>query len=118
VDRSHGLVGEQPTGPTQPPGRERRLATHRQHAAEVERLRRGPVEVSGGQEGAVRRLRQLQALRYKTEPPRRLGEAMQVLYLEGRLALRRPQRVICRVVPVRAQRCPRLLEQLLPVVGC
>ncbi len=45
VDRSHRLVGKQATGPAQPSGRERRLAAHREHAAKVERLRRGPVEV-------------------------------------------------------------------------
>ena len=65
----------------------------------------------------MRRLSQLQALRHETEPPRRLREAVQVLDVEGRYGLRQTQCVIRHVVPMHAQRRPRLLEQRLRVVG-
>jgi hypothetical protein len=42
---------------------------------------------------------------------------MEVLHVEGCRSLRRPERVVRRLVPVRLMSCSRVPEQILPVAG-
>jgi hypothetical protein len=72
-------VGKQPSGAAQPPGAQRWLAAHEEHAGQVNRLHRRAVHVPLLEIMPMQLLRERQALRDVTKPPCRVSEPPQVV---------------------------------------